>query len=84
MPLVMFMLDMVLEHPLRSFICSYVAEGPFHGSYDFVVDYILNESYDVLNVVSHRLNTKETLSKFFRNLRLNHLGESLGSRGGKA
>ena len=79
----MFILDMVLEHPLRSLICSYVAEGPFHGSCDFVVDYILNESYDVLNVVSHGLNTKETLPKFSRNITLNHIGESLGSRGGK-
>src|SRR3954467_15601656 len=35
------------------------------------------------NVVSHRLNTKETLPKFSRNLTLNHIGESLGSRGGK-
>ena len=34
-------------------------------------------------VVSHRLNTKETLPKFFRKLTLNHIGESLGSRGGK-
>ena len=47
------MLDVVLEHPLRSLICSYVAESPFYNSYDFVVDYILNGSYDVLNVVSH-------------------------------
>src|SRR3954471_7265836 len=36
------------------------------------------------NVVSHRLKTKETLLKFSRNLTLNHIGESLGSRGGKA
>ena len=36
------------------------------------------------NIVSHRLNTKETLPKFSRNLRLNHLGESLGSRGDEA
>src|SRR3954469_760258 len=36
----------------------------------------------VLNVVSHRLNTKETLPKFSRNLTLNHIGESLDSRGG--
>src|SRR3954463_11856175 len=35
------------------------------------------------NVVSHRLNTKETLPKFSRNLTLNHIGESLGSRGGE-
>src|SRR3954469_7040505 len=34
-------------------------------------------------VVSHRLNTKETLPKFSRNLTLNHIGESLGSRGGE-
>ena len=34
-------------------------------------------------VVSHRLNTKETLPKFSRELTLNHIGESLGSRGGK-
>src|SRR2546430_14843192 len=34
-------------------------------------------------VVSHRLNTKETLPKFSRKLTLNHIGESLGSRGGK-
>ena len=78
------MLDMVLKHPLRSLICSCMAEGPFYDSYDVVVDYILNDSYDVLNVVSHRLNTKKTLLKFSKNLRLNHLGESLGSRGGKA
>ena len=37
----------------------------------------------MLNVVSHRLNTKETLHKFSRNSTLNHIGESLGSRGGK-
>src|SRR5438270_12847047 len=35
------------------------------------------------NIVSHRLNTKDTLPKFSRNLTLNHIGESLGSRGGK-
>src|SRR3954469_16492335 len=35
------------------------------------------------DVVSHRLNTKETLPKFFRNLTLNHIGKSLGSRGGE-
>src|SRR3954469_22585323 len=34
-------------------------------------------------VVLHRLNTKKTLPKFSRNLTLNHIGESLGSRGGK-
>src|SRR4051812_20408267 len=34
-------------------------------------------------VVSHRLNTKETLPKFSRNLTLNHIGEFLGSKGGK-
>ena len=87
MPLVILKyvyVGLVLEHPLRSLICSCVAKGPFYDSYDFVVDYILNESYDVLNVVSHQLNTKETLIKFSRNLRLNHLGESLGFRGGKA
>src|SRR3954462_14237882 len=37
----------------------------------------------MLNVVSHRLNTKEALPKFSRKLTLNHIGESLGSRGGK-
>ena len=37
----------------------------------------------MLNVVSHRLNTKETLPKFYRNPTLNHIGESLDSRGGK-
>ena len=37
----------------------------------------------MLNVVSHRLNTKETLLKFSRKLTLNHIGESLGSRGRK-
>src|SRR3954462_749988 len=37
----------------------------------------------VLNVVSHGLNTKETLPKFSRNLTLNHIGESLDSRGGE-
>ena len=37
----------------------------------------------MLNVVSHRLNTKETLPKFSRNSTLNHIGESLDSRGGK-
>ena len=36
------------------------------------------------NVVSHRLNTKETLPTSFKNLTLNHIGGSLGSRGGKA
>ena len=37
----------------------------------------------MLNVVSHRLNTKEALLKFSRKLTLNHIGESLDSRGGK-
>ena len=37
----------------------------------------------MLNVVSHRLNTKEALPKFSRKLTLNHIGESLDSRGGK-
>ena len=37
----------------------------------------------MLNVVSHRLNTKKTLSKFSRKLTLNHIGESLDSMGGK-
>ena len=62
----MFILDMVLEHPLRSLICSYVAESPFHDSYDFVVDYILNESYDVMNVISHRLNIKKFCPNFLK------------------
>src|SRR3954468_5934656 len=34
-------------------------------------------------VVSHRLNTKEALPKFSKKLKLNHIGESLSSRGGK-
>ena len=36
------------------------------------------------NVISHRLNIKKTQPKFSRSLTLNHIGESLGSRGGKA
>src|SRR4051812_3220988 len=35
------------------------------------------------DVGSHRLNTKEALPKYSRNLTLNHIGESLGSRGGE-
>src|SRR3954470_11622336 len=35
------------------------------------------------DVVSHRLNTKKAMPKFSRNLTLNHIGESLGSRGGE-
>ena len=35
---------LVLEHPLRSFIRSCVAEGPFDDVYIFVVDYMLNKS----------------------------------------
>ena len=48
MPLVILKhvyVGLVLEHPLRSFISSCVAEGPFYESYNFVVDYMLNESY---------------------------------------
>ena len=37
----------------------------------------------MLNVVSHQLNTKEALPKFSRKLTLNHIAESLDSRGGK-
>ena len=61
-----------------------MAEGLFDESYNLVIDYMLIKSYMVvLNVVSHRLNTKETLPKFSRNSTLNHIGKSLGSRGGK-
>ena len=61
----MIMLDMVLEHPLRSLMRSCVAEGPFYDSYIIVVDYMDNESYDVLNVISHRLNTKKKFTQIF-------------------
>ena len=42
------MLEMVLEHPLRSLELSRGAEGPFMEFYIFVVDYVQNERYDML------------------------------------
>ena len=49
----------------------------------FVMDSMSNESYIVLDCRFTPTKHKETLPKFFRNLTLNHIGESLGSRGGK-
>src|SRR5436190_18832991 len=74
---------LVLEHLCKSLDCSCMAESLFDDIDIFVIDCMSNESYVVLNVVSHRLNTKEALPKFSRKLTLNHIGESLGSRGGK-
>src|SRR5436190_23135814 len=74
---------LVLEHLCKSLDCSCMAESLFDDIDIFVIDCMSNESYIVLDVVSHRLNTKEALPKFSRKLTFNHIGESLGSRGGK-
>ena len=43
----MFMLDMVLEHPLRSLMRSCVVEDPLYDSYNFIVDDIQNERDEI-------------------------------------
>src|SRR3954462_1804086 len=74
---------LVLEHLCKSFDCSCMAEGLFDDNY--ILLWIASKMRVILCciVVSHRLNTKEALPKFSRKLTLNHIGESLGSRGGK-
>ena len=80
----MIMFDMVLEHLCKSLERSCMAESLFEDVYIFL--WIMYKMRVIMcwNIVSHRINTKETLPKFSRNLRLNHLGEFLGFRGGKA